>query len=70
MLCNTQNRRRTLDQARQPLRHVSQDDLPPPVLQEAIQRRRLLVVVDGIAHLGHPAGATIEQSYLIPRGVM
>lgn len=50
----------TLDQSRHALGHVPQDDLPAPVLQEAVQRRRFFILVDGIAHLGHSASASIE----------
>lgn len=60
----------TLDQSRHALGHVPQDNLPSPVLQKAVQRRRYLILVDGIAHLGHPAAASIEQGDLIPGGVV
>lgn len=60
----------TLNQSRQTLGHIPQDDLPPPVLQEAVQRGGFLVLLDGTAHLGHPASASIEQGDLIPCGVV
>jgi hypothetical protein len=39
-------------------------------MQESIERRGLVVVVDGIAHLRHPAGASIEEGDLIPCGIV
>jgi hypothetical protein len=48
---------RTLQQSRCPLGHIFDQDLTPPVQQEAIERRLVLVLGDGSARLARTASA-------------
>jgi hypothetical protein len=50
----------TLDQPRTVLREVLDDYVPPPVSQEAIERRRIFVQGYGVADFDDTAISTIQ----------
>lgn len=60
----------TFDQPGRVVWDIAENHFPPPVLQEAIERRRFFVGVDGIADVGHTTSAAIVQSDFISRDVV
>lgn len=61
--------RRTLQQARRPLRDVLDERLPSAIYDQAVQWRCLLVCRNGISRFRHPISPSSEQRDGISRGI-